>query len=342
MKKYYLILTDNAEELMINLDELNKRVDMMTKKACKSAADFKMISDLLEELSQDISYVRQEYFAANDEALIKKDNERELKKLNDLQNMLLCLADLKLKTKKHLNENLMFDKSLCLKNIRTLLKKSDIKIGQIENMAHVRPGYLSIIEKENCTSDPCIRFITIAAKMLKVSVDDLLFTRISDLSDDEQMIMDFLSDVLDDTLKGNINFKKLKTGDLSNAGKKASAKNMFSFDDKKGVINITSRFIPEAKLCVNDDSYHAILPSTEGELFILSLSRNDHGSEDTFYEIYLGDRQRPDPICTTLDSKPQIISVTDKIIKALKETDKRSLISDDAKELIAKYRVMRR
>lgn len=327
---------------MINIDQLEKRLGKMTKKGCENADDLKEISSFLEELNEDISYVRQEYFSANDAVLAKKDNnEKELKRLNDLQNMLLMLADLKTRTKNYLNENLCFDKSLCLENIRTLLKKSDIKIGQIENMAHVRTGYLSIIEKENSSVEPSIRFITTAAKMLKVSVDDLLYTKMSDLSDDEQMIADFLFDVLDDTLKKNIRFKKFDSDDVPKRG----AKRLLSFNASKGVTNIASRFVPEAELTVNDDSYHAILPNTDSELFIFKISpdrENIKKDKDFFYEIYLGDRIDPEPICTTLDSKPQIISVTDKIIKAVKEADKRSLISDDAKGLIEKYRIMRR
>ena len=53
-----------------------------------------------------------------------------------------------------------FDKKLCLKNIRDLLKdKPEVKIGQIEKDAGVSAGYMSRLEKPDNNAEPSMNFI---------------------------------------------------------------------------------------------------------------------------------------------------------------------------------------
>ncbi len=72
----------------------------------------------------------------------------------------------------------MFDKKTCLANIRMLLRNSEIKIGQIEKAAGCQPGYMSRLEKDGNTAEPSVEFLTVAAHMLKSSIDAIIFSNL--------------------------------------------------------------------------------------------------------------------------------------------------------------------
>ncbi len=317
---------------MIILDELEKRVTALNDKKEENESVWQESCDLLDELESDISYVREEYFRVSS---LAANDKSELKNFEDIQSMLLSLNDLKLRVIDLQNNLTPFDKCLCLKNIRTLLKKSDIKIGQIENRAHVRPGYLSILEKESSTSEPSIRFLATAAKMLKVSLDDLIYTRFEELSEDEQMINDFLTDVLDDTLN-----KKISWETFDNKTSQVCSR-LLSFNTSKNIYELSSGFYPGVQITLGKDSYHATLPNTGAKLYIFDCRVNDK-DDDNFFEIYLGDGNKADALLTTLNTKPQITALTDKIVKAAGKADAGLKISDETKGLILKYRSMKK
>lgn len=68
-----------------------------------------------------------------------------------------------------------YNKSQVINNIRTLLKASNVKLGDIEREASATPGYLSRLEKESrASSELSLNFVVTSAKMLGVSVDSLL------------------------------------------------------------------------------------------------------------------------------------------------------------------------
>ncbi len=92
-----------------------------------------------------------------------------------------------------------FDKYLLFRNIRELLKSSDVKLGQIEREAGCQAGYMSRLEKGRSTTDPSVEFVVTAAKLLKVPVDLLLFGHIAELSSTEMYIISFLEKLIKDT-----------------------------------------------------------------------------------------------------------------------------------------------
>ena len=95
-----------------------------------------------------------------------------------------------------IRNNGIFDKSKCLSNLRFYLGESDAKIGQIEKRAGVQKGYLSRIDKANNTTEPGIQFLTIAANMLNVSLDSLIFGNPKELSEAEKYIYGLFCDLL--------------------------------------------------------------------------------------------------------------------------------------------------
>ena len=91
-----------------------------------------------------------------------------------------------------MKNNKHYDKKTCFENIRVLLKKNPgVKIGQIEKEAGLRLGYMARLSKEDNTAEPSLEFITTAAKMLGVSVDTLLFQKLSELTSTDEFLLKF-------------------------------------------------------------------------------------------------------------------------------------------------------
>ena len=97
-----------------------------------------------------------------------------------------------------------FNKPLFMKNIKALMTKTGVKIGQIEHEAQVSPGYLSRISKEGNTSDPSLEFAITAADLLDVSVDYLLNGDAEAMTETDNYLAKFFTKVLNDTISDRI------------------------------------------------------------------------------------------------------------------------------------------
>ena len=256
----------------------------------------------------------------------------------------------------YLSKGKVFDRNLCLMNIRTLLRKSDVKIGQIETQADVRIGYLSRLERPGCTTEPSIQFVATAAKMLNVTVDELMYAQITDLSEDEQTVKDFLSDLLKDTIDRNIHWNKLSSDILGKPHKAYEDPNAFhpmltadpSDFDSDGTPNTTkfiSDFYPESKIRAKDGTYYAHIDEISAEIYIVwctAVVDDKYIPGQTFFEIYLidGDQKR-NTICTTVNAAPQIISAVGDLYKAAVSNSSQVYLNDNTKSLINHYRSLK-
>lgn len=110
----------------------------------------------------------------------------------------------------------VFDKKICLSNIRELLKTSEIKIGQLEKEAGCQAGYVSRLEKPDSTGLPSIDFLMTAAKMLKVSLDVLLTVQLNKLSPTAAYIVKFLDKLSRETVECKLEWQKKTPSVLNN------------------------------------------------------------------------------------------------------------------------------
>ena len=96
--------------------------------------------------------------------------------------------------------NKVFDKQICLNNIRYLLNTHpDIKIGQIERDAGVGLGYMSRLLKADNTTDPSIEFVMTAAKAFSINIDCLLTKDLTGATATEMYLISFASKLIKDT-----------------------------------------------------------------------------------------------------------------------------------------------
>lgn len=125
-----------------------------------------------------------------------------------------CIASLQI----DLEENKHFDKKVCFRNIRELIKNNpNVRLGQIENEAGLRAGYMSRLEKDSNMTEPSLEFVVTAAKMLEVSIDALLMVDMTGLTDTERYLSKFIERMKKDTLSGLIKWNRENAKDLNSS-----------------------------------------------------------------------------------------------------------------------------
>ena len=110
----------------------------------------------------------------------------------------------------------VFEKTICLENIRYLLRKTDIKIGRLEKESGVQPGYLSRIEKKENSAQPSLDFLLKASELFHVSMDQLLSVKLWRISPSEQYILNFLDKLRKDTNQDKLHWYIDAQKELSN------------------------------------------------------------------------------------------------------------------------------
>lgn len=182
-----------------------------------------------------------------------------------------------------------FDKSICLANIRELLRENqDVKIGQIEREAGIRAGYLSRLEKEGNNSDPSMEFVVTAAKLLKTSLDTLIRVNISELTPTEKYLVSFFEKLQNDTLLDKLDWN-IETPDELNhmeCGENGWVEHpLFDFatfyeeseceypDEVQRIVFTSKSFGP--KTYINGDCYNIRLKNNSC-LYLMDISKSVH------------------------------------------------------------------
>lgn len=103
-----------------------------------------------------------------------------------------------------------YDKYQVFSNIRYHLNKNpNVKIGQIEKAAGIRLGYMARLIKEDNNTEPSIRFIYQAARMLSVSIDQLIY---SNVGLEYEYVSTFLNKMIASTVNSKLLWEKCNKG----------------------------------------------------------------------------------------------------------------------------------
>lgn len=98
-----------------------------------------------------------------------------------------------------------FDRTLFFDNISYLIKKHDLKIGEIENSAGVSAGYISRASKDE-KSKPGVEFVMKIAELLQINVDTLLRADLTNATPTEKYLMSFLGKLNSDTITDSLDW----------------------------------------------------------------------------------------------------------------------------------------
>lgn len=245
--------------------------------------------------------------------------------------------------------NNYFDKAKCIDNIRELLKNSAVRIGQIEKEAGCTAGYLSRLEKDGNKSNPSIEFLCTAASMLNVTIDTLVKGSLLEMTETEKYLMNFIKQLISDTKREAITWEKESASDLANVGFKewdfepepiADHPLFESYvsptDD--GMVYDTryvSRFFRHEEISDFMNSYHANIPGTSNELYLMAYLKADLQKE-VIYEMYIVD-SIPNPICCTVNTCESVKMAIRDLYKEIENMSTHVHIDDSARKVIAQY-----
>ena len=233
-----------------------------------------------------------------------------------------------------------FKKSKFLENYKALLAKTGVKIGQIEAEAGVAPGYVSRIDKEGNTTDPSIEFIATAARLFDVSIDQLLYGNIEDLTETEQFLLNLITRLTDDTIRDAIVWEEVPnwSGEelsLIEDGTLQHPMYQHSIIDGTAYVYYFSRYGSDVLLSRKRNSYCVVLPNTHDVLYLMACEKEGEGHD--FFEIYLNINDGVSPLCNTEGVCGTIKDAVDKLYEEIQQSAGRIHISDAAVEAIYKY-----
>lgn len=85
-----------------------------------------------------------------------------------------------------------FNNGILMKNLAFLLKKYNLKMGDLEKILGISAGYISRTAKENSAKKLSIDVVWKIAELFEISVDKLISDDISELSGNIGMLVDFM------------------------------------------------------------------------------------------------------------------------------------------------------
>lgn len=85
-----------------------------------------------------------------------------------------------------------FNNGILMKNLAYLLKKYNLKMGDLEKILGISAGYISRTAKENSAKKLSIDVVWKIAELFEISVDKLISDDISELSGNIGMLVDFM------------------------------------------------------------------------------------------------------------------------------------------------------
>lgn len=264
---------------------------------------------------------------------------------NELEKELLAMTYIIQKNKK-------FDKSILFRNIRELLKNSDVKLGQIEREAGCQAGYMSRLEKAGNTSDPSVEFVVTAAKLLNVSVDLLINADVGTVTPTEEYMLKFLNSMIEDTRSDDLTWKRETTTMLEHVEPDMSSRNggtyhpLFLYErswkneeEYEDDIFYNSHFYPKETVRVVANCYNADLGGTGAKIYIMVCRKGiarEQIDAPKFYELYLF-RNEIEPICCTLQTCGAISETVEALYKEIEVAATHVHLGMNARSIIGEY-----
>lgn len=276
----------------VEKSKMEKRRDEIKDKIRKLSSDLDRLDGekaAFEVLGADINIYEEQKKIFLDE---REELEKELKEIEE-----------ELETVKN------FKRARFLKNFRIYLGKSNIKLGDIEREAGVTAGYVSRLESGKISADPSVEFVLTAAKMLGLSVEQLVNEEYVELSPTEEYISKVLSTMITDT-KQDVLVWYTETqmelmcigadsqGDTEHPLFKATFSGGSSGYPEPSGAEYSSRFARADGAAPAGNFYHTTLPSTKSKIYITKIKEDLFGKINVALEMYMVDEYNHiKPVC---------------------------------------------
>lgn len=292
-------------------------------------------------------------------AMINRDLEKAKKELTDLNYRI----DHYKEKPKNIN------KRRVISNIRELAAQKKVKIGEIETAAGKAPGYSSRINKPDNTSELSAEFIVTAAKMLNVSVDDLLNrdyrgleNQQAPLTESERYLLNFISKLEQETINATLIWKKLTESDFLSSTydieSHLSTPNYPLVEVRFDIVEddnpvsgypatfeqkyYVSHFYESGSTVLNGSSYYVTLPGSNSQVYLTNIMHYEDGDDEMVCPFgLLGDRElyivtgtEVEALCTTDTKCEDIRDALYVLYQAIEDNLSRFKVSGKSKNII--------
>ena len=246
-----------------------------------------------------------------------------------------------------------FNKTLCIQNIRYLLRKRDVRLGDIEKASGNSPGYLSRLEKPDNTTDLGIEFLMNAADMLGVSVDDLVRGQLIQRTPNEEMLLSFIEKLINNTRNDTL-FWSVETMEFHSQCKKLDVSETQPhalYDLKHEMDSETEEMTPVGwhycslfsffnTVVVCGTSFHSEI-NDNGDIIYIMKCKDENGettSKEPFYEMYhMESSGEINPLYCTRHSEKMISSRIENLYRQIQESMDHVKLSDSTKNMMLEY-----
>lgn len=265
-----------------------------------------LIDDKLYELNtllaiseQNVDRARCEMQQGNEQGHTEQEIENYTKEKERLTEELSVMENIRSEVTQLLLTNRAYDKNVCFTNIRYLMRKNNVKLGDIERSSGLRVGYMSRLEKEGNTTEPSVVFLVTAARMLHVTVDELLFDKMEDSTEEMEYLNDFFKSLYEDTKQGKVRWTKELDSVFGriHVFDEAIVHPLLDYDpihlDTDGTPlfrRFVSAYYPEKYVSVTGDVYYAEIPDSKSRIFIIPCQIDDSEKKESAHmEVYIVD-----------------------------------------------------
>lgn len=241
----------------------------------------------------------------------------------------------------------LFNSKLFTDNALFLIRQKNLRIGQVETDAGVSPGFFSKLTKEG-SSKPSIEFAMRVAKILDTSLDLLISIDLTDMGPNESYILKFLSQLVKDTVAGDLPWRAQTKHQLENVRVKNGKPShpLFSTskrsEDENGIFYDLPLFNSASfgeNTLIADTCYDVEMPS-DARLFLMSVIGNSSANAVTrksALEIWMeGTLFGPEYFCSS-SSSPAIAKTLDKLYETVTWDNKRPKIDKRIKAITDAY-----
>jgi transcriptional regulator with XRE-family HTH domain len=231
---------------------------------------------------------------------------------------------------------MLFDKKICINNIKFLAKEKNIKLGELEAAANVSPGYFSRINKEENGATPSIDVLCAICSQLDISLDVLIMCDLETLSPTQEYLARLIGKLSSHTIENLISWEKNTLNDI----KSILDNDLFYplMTRTKEYDSFESRYYPVYKYTsLFDEMYNVIEDDTftfrfgNAEYYLFSLSDGDTPS-NFGYELYLVNKFKVNKICNGYEKDNSVFyDLLHKLYLNAKENAYALKLTDDIK-----------
>jgi len=232
-----------------------------------------------------------------------------------------------------------FDKTILINNISFLLKKYDMRMGDLEQILKISSGYISRIAKPGSDKKLSIDIVWKIARVFTINLIDLLETDISIPMSNTDLISKFLVKLSEQTRENSIEWT-VDGGGVAELNDSYLKLGLVTIDDENIAVYHPQHLNPEIQWNLANDIYVCRNIDTEKDLAVIPYTSKDqrHQGFDFIFTWSEGDDYMWEKAFYTSDDYTGTLKKqASRLYKNIKETELDAKVTPKIRNLIDKY-----